>query len=73
MSYLGVIVPIIANKLVIYLDENFSVRLEGSWSFMIRKTNLSLTEIVFFLLKLFLTVTLVFSSLKKRSKAYRSN
>ena len=48
MSYLGVIVPIIANKLVIYLDENFSVRLEGSWSFVIRKTNLSLTEIVFF-------------------------
>ena len=48
MSYLGVIVPIIANKLVIQIDENVSVRLEGSWSFVIRKTNLSLTDIVFF-------------------------
>ena len=47
MSYPGVIVLIIANKLVIYLNEICSVRFEGSWYFVIRKTNLSPTEIIF--------------------------
>ena len=72
MSYLGVIVPVIANKLVIYLNENCSVRLEGSWSLVIKKQIYRLQKLYFFMLKLFVTVTLFFSSNKKGSIAYRS-